>query len=671
MTGTTRLPRITIDLTQFKLHLGLAPTRELTLHFNSPSRRFYLAVIALVVTEMKRQGKITSIPLRNHHDLLALLNETIGGSTGSSAPETLLARIYKKWQHALPNLEEAPLFLVLGRKKDYAQGSGRTYAVTEAEKDGWANLFEYKGSHENVRLKFALDRIGATVDDVVLRYEDAVDAEAWERFISRLKEKGKEGEEEQAAPDHRVADVPAVPAPSGGERGLPVHGSYRRVPLMAAIVGVLGTIALTIALTIGKASVKPAPGHVAAPEKMTFPLPEKPSIAVLPFLNLSGDPQQAFLSDGMTAELITALAKVPRLVVIGGYLTAPYRGNPGQVKQISEELGARYVLGGSVQRSGDRVRITAQLIDALTGTHLWANQYERELPDSFAVQDEVTINILSNLQATLLFGGRGMSARFAKYFSGKHGLDCYVKFMEAEGHYLRWNIEDNTRARRITEEAIALCPENPKGYEVLGWVYHHAYWLGDTTAPRVTFEKSLDLAQRALTMDNSMHSAHCLLSNLYAMQGDQARAIGEGERAVALNPGDAYAVSDFAWSLNLAGRSEDAIPVFQKAIRLTHVGPFSLYRGYGLALRRTGRFAEAVSAYQKAIQIVPESGTAHLGLAATYGLMGREWEARDEAAQVLRINPKFSLDYFAKLPGFQNQSERDKVVGVLRQAGLK
>src|SRR4030066_2496221 len=135
MAENTKPHSITIDLNQFKLHIELKNRIELTLHFNSSSRRFYLSVIALVVNEMKRQGTITSIPLEGHHDLLALLNETIGGAAGSSEEETLLSRIYKKWQHALPNLEEAPLFTVLGKKKGYEQGIGKTYTFSEVEKD--------------------------------------------------------------------------------------------------------------------------------------------------------------------------------------------------------------------------------------------------------------------------------------------------------------------------------------------------------------------------------------------------------------------------------------------------------------------------------------------------------------------------------------------------------
>src|SRR5512136_1576716 len=160
---------------------------------------------------MKRQGKMTSIPLEGHHDLLALLNETIGGSAGSSETENLLTRIYMKWQHALPNLEEAPLFMVLGRKKGYEEGIGKTYHFTETEKDSWANLFEYKGSHENVRLKFAIDRIGATLDDVAIVYEDSLNGEAWEKFISSLNKKG--AEKQEAEPDKPVSEEFEVVAP--------------------------------------------------------------------------------------------------------------------------------------------------------------------------------------------------------------------------------------------------------------------------------------------------------------------------------------------------------------------------------------------------------------------------------------------------------------------------
>jgi adenylate cyclase len=294
----------------------------------------------------------------------------------------------------------------------------------------------------------------------------------------------------------------------------------------------------------------------------------------------------------MTEEIITALTKVPRLVVIARNSTFTYKGKPVKVKQVSEELGVRYVLEGSIQRSGDRVRINAQLIDALTGNHLWAESYDRELKDIFALQDEITIKVLGFTKVKLTEGGQ--VGRPEKYFKGKQGLDCYLKLTEANGYYNRWNIEDNNLARRMIEEAIAMCPENPMGYYHLGWVYHHDYSLGNTKSPRETLEKSMELAQKALAMDDSIAEAHVLLSMLYIRKKEYDKAIAEGERAVALNPGGTSVLLNYARSLTVAGRPEEGIPLFQKAIRLNPFGPPTLYREFSHALRYAGRFEEAV-----------------------------------------------------------------------------
>jgi TolB-like protein len=392
MVENTKNP-IRIDLNEFKLHIHFKNRIQLTLHFNSPSRRFYLSVIALVVNEMKRLGKITSIPLERHLGQLVLLNETIGGSAGSSETENLLPRIYRKWKDALPDLEDAPLFKVLGKRKEYDEGSGKTYPFTEAEKDSWANLFEYQGSEENVRLKFAIDRVGVTLDDIVTLYGDSLNGDAWERFISSLKEK-------KAEPDKPVSEEADVRTPRLERRRTLLPKGYRWVALMVGIVVVLGVITLAI----WKTYLKPAPGDVASIEKMAFPLPDEPSIAVMPFVNMSEDPKQEFLCDGITEEIITALSKVPRLFVISKQSTLFYKGKPVKIKQVSEELGVQYVLEGGIQKSGNRVRITVQLIDALTGRHLWAERYELDLKDLFTLQDEITIKILTAVQVKLTGG---------------------------------------------------------------------------------------------------------------------------------------------------------------------------------------------------------------------------------------------------------------------------
>jgi adenylate cyclase len=243
--------------------------------------------------------------------------------------------------------------------------------------------------------------------------------------------------------------------------------------------------------------------------------------------------------------------------------------------------------------------------------------------------------------------------------------------MEASGYYTRFNIEDNNLARRMIEEAIAMCPENPMGYFHLGWVYHHDYMLGNTKSPRETIEKSMELAQKALAMDDSIAEAHALLCALYIAKREYDKAIAEGERAVALNPGGTTVLLNYARSLTVAGRPEEGIPLYQKAIRLNPFGPPHLYREFGHALRHAGRFEEAVSAYKKAIQLAPDNIYPHIFLAATYIQMRREKKARAEAAEVLRIDPKFSVDYLAKVLSYKDQSVNDSIIAALRKAGLK
>ncbi len=225
MVGNIKNP-IRIDLNEFKLHLQLKPL-ELTLHFNSPSRRFYLSVIALVVNEMKRLGRITAIPMEEHLDQVILLNETVGGSAGSSEKKNLLLRIYRKWKDALPDLEGAPLFKVLGRRKKYDEGTRKVYPFSEKEKDSWANLFEYQGSEEHVQLKFAINRVGETLKNTVIMFEDSSNGDAWERFISYLK---RPTSADKAVKRLAAADAEKAEEVSSGKTEVLAENSiYRRV----------------------------------------------------------------------------------------------------------------------------------------------------------------------------------------------------------------------------------------------------------------------------------------------------------------------------------------------------------------------------------------------------------------------------------------------------------
>jgi adenylate cyclase len=408
---------------------------------------------------------------------------------------------------------------------------------------------------------------------------------------------------------------------------------------------------------------------ISSVKKMAFPLPDVPSIAVLPFVNMSEDPKQEFLGDAITESIIMALSKVPRLFVIARDSTSTYKGKPVKVKQVSEELGVRYVLEGSVQRSGDRVRITAQLIDALIGIHLWAERYDRDLKDIFALQDEITLKILVATQVKLTEGE--LSLGVGKHYRGKQGLDCYLKIMEGIGYVDRFTSEDNNLARRIAGEVIAMCPEVPMAYRLMAAVYQQDFWLSPTKSPAESIEKGIAMIQKALALDDTFAEGHSVLSVFYLQKREYDKAIAEGERAVALNPSGATILAVYAQILQYAGRSEEAIPLYQKAIRLNPHGPIWYYETFGVALLMTGRYEEAVLALKKTIQHVPNYMWAHLILAATYVKMGREKEARAEAAEVLRINPKFSIDFVEKRSLTKDQSARDNFSNALRKAGLK
>jgi len=405
----------------------------------------------------------------------------------------------------------------------------------------------------------------------------------------------------------------------------------------------------------------------ASLEKMVFPLPDVPSIAVLPFANMSEDPKQEFFSDAITENIITALSKVPRLFVISRQSTFFYKGKPVTVKQVSEEFGVQYVLEGSVQMSTDRIRITAQLIDALTGYHLWAERYDRDQEDLFTVQDEITMRILQATQVKLSEGE--ISSAYSQYFKGKHGFDCYVKIMEASKHADRFTLEDFNIARQLLEEAISICPENPIGYFRLGIVYRLGSILDKTISHQEALEKAKDLIQKALTIDDTLAEAHIVLCIMYRSEREHEKSIAEGKRAVELYPSGSTAYKQYGAALLFAGQPGKAIPLIQKAIRLNPNADAFTFVFLGHAFRNTGQFEEAIAAYKKVLKRAPDHLIAHVALTTVYSLMGREEEARAEAQVVLRIDPNFSLDDFEKKAlVFKKKSERDMIINAMTKA---
>ena len=648
---------VRIDLIEFKIHIHLKDKLALSLHFNTPSRKFYLSLIALVVTEMKKRGKIVPISLVEHLGLLALLNETVGGSAGSSEKENLLPRIYRKWKHALPDLEEAPLFKVLGKKKEFDGVDGKTYLFTEPEKDRWANLFVYIGSEENVRLKFAIDKIGGNLDDIVITYGDLRNQDAWESFLAGLQ---GEAEEPEAAPGPPVSEEPRVQAPRVEEGPTPRPNHVRRLAWVLAVFIVLAVVTVAVWKTVSK----PAPLQVASIERMAYPLPDQPSIAVLPFENLSGDPTQEFFSDGITEAIITALSKVPRLLVIARKSTFTYKGKPVMVKQVSEDLGVRYVLEGSVQKSGDRVRITAQLIDALSGNHLWAERYDRNLKDIFAVQDEITMNILIYMRVKLTEGEQALRIKPPR------NLEAFLKALQAQESIQRLNKEGNTRGKVLAEEAIALDPDFSGAYTLLCLTNFLDVSFGYSKSPKESIEKAIELAQKAIVLDPKDSRPYAYLGYLFTMKRDYGQGIAEGERAVSLDPGGADAHAWLGVILNYADKPGEAIPLFRKGdppqSKRTH--PTFTTLGTPTIFREVSGSRHPIpESVARLTRQCPGSPC----LTATFTSTGTRGGSPAEAKEVLRINPKFSLETYAKSVPHKNQVKMDHYIEALRRAGLK
>jgi adenylate cyclase len=439
---------------------------------------------------------------------------------------------------------------------------------------------------------------------------------------------------------------------------------WQRPVMVLVIILVLVAAALTIWRFYLPS--KPAPVEVASKEKMAFPLPDKPSIAVLPFVNMSGDPKEEYFSDGITEEIITALSKAPHLFVISRQSTFTYKGKPVKVKQVSEELGVRYVLEGSVRKSGDKVRITAQLIDALTGHHLWADRYDRDLKDIFALQDEITMKIITALQVKLTQGEQ--AAMIAK---GTKNLEAFLKCLQSLASLTTHTKEGNALGRKLAEEAIALDPKYSRPYVALAQTYILDVLLGITESPEKSMAKAMELIKKAISLDETDAAAHGVLGYMYTMMGQHDKAIVEAERSVSLNPNDASNLSRLSFVLNNAGRAEEAISLLKSVKRLNPTPPQAYYVHLSTAYRLTGQYKEAIETAKEALKHVPNNQLAYLQLVTAYNMAGQEQEARAAAAEVMKINPKFSLERYAKTIYFKNQADIDRTVEALRKAGLK
>ena len=395
------------------------------------------------------------------------------------------------------------------------------------------------------------------------------------------------------------------------------------------------------------------------------PRPPKLSIAVLPFANMSGDAEQDYFADGISEDIITALSKLPQLFVIARNSSFTFKGRSVNVQEVGRNLGVRYVLEGSVRKSGNRVRITGQLIDATTGGHLWAERFDRDLTDIFAVQDDVTQHIVGALALNLTEGDQQRLTH--ERTSNPEAYDCYLRGRE------QWWVQTksaNLHARELLQRSIELDPTFAPAYAILAVAHILDYMNRWSASPSQSLEQAHEAASRAVALDERDASAHWALGivNVYLRRHDTA--ISEAERAIALAPNLAEGHESLGNALHYSGRSEEALVHFDRAMALNPFYPDIYLHFQALAMFQLGRYEEAIGILKRRLVRNPNTDVSRVLLAASLGHLGRFEAAREEWQEVFRVNPDYSLEHRRKVLPYKNPADFELVVEGLRKTGV-
>jgi TolB-like protein/Flp pilus assembly protein TadD len=399
----------------------------------------------------------------------------------------------------------------------------------------------------------------------------------------------------------------------------------------------------------------------AAEEDTPPTRPDKPSIAVLPFENMSGDPEQEYFADGISEDITTELSRISEVIVISRNSTFTYKGRAAKVQDVCRDLGVRYVLEGSVRKAGERVRINAQLIDGRSGGHLWAERYDRGLEDIFAVQDDVTEKIVRALEVKLV---RGVAAHQAR--EQVHHPEAYDRVLRGREQYRLFSKESNEAARVLFERAIELDPNYAEPYAGLAETYVQEWFMG--TEP--SLDRAFELAQQAAAREPTLPFVQEALSTVYLFKKQHAEAIVTARRWIELEPSNADAYATLAGAMHFSGENEEVIALVEKAIRLNPFYPFFYPHYIGMANLAMHRFDEAIAALTRGAVRNPEALWPHVFLAACHGHMGDDDEASGQLAEVRQINPEFSITSLLKLLPYKRSADIDLLLVGLRKAGL-
>ena len=463
-----------------------------------------------------------------------------------------------------------------------------------------------------------------------------------------------------------AARLENIAAPGGLSISRAVHDQVRdRIPV---VFDDKGEIALkNIGRPVQVFTFADTKGISRAPniEAPTLALPDKPSIAVLPFQNMSGDPEQEYFADGMVEDIITALSRFKWLFVIARNSSFTFKGKAVDIKEVGRRLGVRYVLEGSVRKAAGKVRITGQLIDAVTAAHLWADRFERDLTDVFALQDEVTVAVVSAIQPKLLETEIEIATR-----RPTENLTAYDLSLRARKLYNLATREANAEALQLLHRALELDPRFVSAATFAARTHRERVAQGYSIDPQIDRNEATRLVRLALSLDeNDSFVLGAAALNAFFFEDDYETAIDFSDRAVALNPNDPVAWRDRGWVYKYAGQHEEAIRSFERCTRLSPLDPYqhSPLAGTGYALIELRRFDEAVTAAKKALRHNLTYAVAHRCLAAALAHLGRDAEVREAAARLLEVDPSFTISgWIAR--GAQSNSKL--LIEGLRKAGL-
>jgi adenylate cyclase len=396
-----------------------------------------------------------------------------------------------------------------------------------------------------------------------------------------------------------------------------------------------------------------------------LPLPDKPSIAVLPFDNMSADPEQEYFADGITEDIITELSRYPDLMVIARNSAFIYKGRAVDPKMVTAELGVRYILEGSVRKAGNRIRVTAQLIDGVHAGHLWAERFDRDLEDIFAVQDEITRIVVGTLGPKLQAAGADLVMN-----EDPARLNAYDLVLRALVHFRRYTKADHEETERLARAAIEIDRSYARAYSVLAMNLLQSRNSGYAEDPEESLAAGLEAARKAVSLDDNDAQAHSALAMLYLFDGRHEQSITESRRAVELNPNLADGHAYFANALACSGRTADALAELDMAMRLNPHYPAN----YLMILGRTqfvhGDCQAAIAPLERALNIRPEFTPARTALAACYSAAGRFEEANSLVAELLSDVPSLTLKFARSVTPFKDPETRKRFVTFLRTAGL-